>query len=94
MGVPRQKECVAPLTEEDRKIAAWDNACRTSDEHRRRDHRGLTIDWDQFGKHSRYGWLIEYIQPLEQGGDEPSNLRARHWCDSLECFETALLMDP
>jgi hypothetical protein len=89
-----QKKHAAPLTEEERKIA-WENAGGRPDGCRRADYRGLPIDWDQFGKHSVYGWFIEYIQPLEEGGkDERSNLRARHWCDSLDQYVAALQMNP
>jgi hypothetical protein len=70
MGVPSPKKYVAPLTEEERKSAAWNNARPTSDNARRDDYRGLPIHWDQYGKHSIYGWVIEYIQPLESGGKE------------------------
>jgi hypothetical protein len=88
-----QKEYAAPLTEEERKIAAWDNTRKTSDPFRRFDCCGLPLDWDQYNKPSAYGWTVEYILPLEDGGkDEPANLRARHWCGSLEHFEIALLL--
>jgi hypothetical protein len=89
-----KKEQVGPFTEDQRKLAAWGNARKTSNDYERHDHRGLPMHWDQFEKRSLYGWLIEYITPLEGGGrDEPSNVRARHWCESRECFEAALQMN-
>jgi hypothetical protein len=88
MGVLKQKTGRAPFSEEDRKIPAWDNARRTSDPYLRYDYRDIPMDWDQYNKRSIYGWFVEYIVPLEDGGkDEATNLRARHWCASREEFE-------
>ncbi len=93
MSISNKKEYSLSLSEEERKFAAWENARPTSDSYRRFDFCGLPIDWDQFGKPSAYGWVIEYIQPLEEGGrDVPANVRARRWCGCLERFEIALLM--
>jgi len=90
-----QQEYAAPLTEEQRKLAAWGNASSTSNDYERSDYRGLPMHWDQFEKRSRYGWIIEYIRPLADGGkDEPNNLRARQRCESRECYEAALIIDP
>ena len=90
-----KKEHAALLTEDQRKLAAWENARSASNDYERSDHRGLPMHWDPFERRSRYGWVSEYITPLQDGGkDEPTNLRARHWCESLECYDAALLMDP
>ena len=92
MNALEQKEYTLPLSEEDRrKLAGWKNAGGLTNELRLLDRRGLPIDWDQYEKRSQYGWVIEYILPLEEGGkDEYSNLRARHWCQSLEQYEAGL----
>jgi hypothetical protein len=89
-----QVKYAAPMTEEERKMAAWKNTGGKPGDCRLNDYRGVPIDWDQFDKQSQYGWVIGYVIPLEMGGtDEPSNLRAQHWCDSLRTYETALMMN-
>ncbi len=71
---------LGPLSEDERKEAAWANATPTTDPHIRVDCDGRLIDWDEYGKYSQYGWHIDHINPLALGGrDSPENLRARHW---------------
>jgi hypothetical protein len=88
MSVPNKKVHVELLTEEDLKKVAWTNSGGSPDTLSLSDSRGLPMHWDQLDKRSRNGWVIE--------GDknDPSSLRARHWCESLLCFEIALLMEP
>jgi len=44
------------------------------------DHRGATINVFEYGQRSAYGWIIDHIVPLTQGGtDDVSNLRPLHW---------------
>jgi len=51
--------------------------------------------WDDFGRvirygdygnrRSQFGWEIDHVTPLSQGGnDDPSNLRPLHWVSNLE----------
>lgn len=44
------------------------------------DHRGTTINIFEYGRRSAYGWVIQRIVPLTEGGtDHISNLRPLHW---------------
>ena len=44
------------------------------------DHRGTTINVFEYGKRSAYGWVIDRIVPIVNGGtDDISNLRPIHW---------------
>ena len=71
---------LGPVSEEERKAAAWANATPTMDPRIRIDCDGNRIDWSEYGKYSLYGWHIDHIKPLALGGlDSPGNLRARHW---------------
>lgn len=46
----------------------------------RKDFAGAWIRRDHYGVESKYGWEIDHLRPVSQGGsDELSNLRALHW---------------
>lgn len=70
MGVSDKKKRMAPLSEEERMLAAWENARPTTDDYERIDCDGSLMVWDQYGKNSNYGWVIEYVEPLGEGGRE------------------------
>lgn len=74
---------MAPIEDVFRKLAAWNKAAPivgyvASDW--RQDCDGRVISWNEYGKHSSYGWEIDHIVPVAIGGsDADFNLRARHW---------------
>lgn len=44
------------------------------------DHRGNSISRFEYGKRSSYGWVIDRLVPLAEGGtDDVSNLIPLHW---------------
>lgn len=44
------------------------------------DARGATISRFEYGRRSSYGWVIDRIVPLHEGGtDDIDNLRPLHW---------------
>jgi 5-methylcytosine-specific restriction endonuclease McrA len=46
----------------------------------RKDYCGAKIQRNKYGIIERYGWEIDHIKPVEQGGtDDLSNLRPLHW---------------
>ena len=46
----------------------------------RKDFAGAWIRRDQYGKTSKYGWEIDHLRPVSQGGtDVISNLLPMHW---------------
>jgi hypothetical protein len=46
----------------------------------RKDAYGTPIAKQDFGLQSKYGWEIDHIVPVTQGGtDDPENLRPLHW---------------
>jgi hypothetical protein len=46
----------------------------------KRDVCGATIKKDDYGKMTEFGWEIDHIIPVAQGGtDELSNLEPMHW---------------
>ena len=50
----------------------------------RQDFAGAWICKDAFGSHSDYGWEIEHIRPLSQGGEETiENLMPCQWQNNM-----------
>lgn len=46
----------------------------------RKDFAGAWIRRDQYGKTSNYGWEIDHLRPVSQGGsDAIANLLPMHW---------------
>lgn len=46
----------------------------------RKDFAGAWIRRDQYGKTSNYGWEIDHLRPVSQGGtDAIGNLLPMHW---------------
>ena len=46
----------------------------------RKDYCGAKIQRSKYGILDQYGWEIDHIKPVEQGGtDDLSNLRPLHW---------------
>lgn len=46
----------------------------------KKDGCGATIKLTEYGEETQYGWEIDHIKPVSQGGtDELSNLQALHW---------------
>ena len=46
----------------------------------RKDFAGAWIRRDHYGKELAYGWEIDHMQPLSQGGtDDIGNLMPMHW---------------
>lgn len=61
--------------------AVWEKGATTSDPTKwRKDQCGAWIYSAAYGKTSDYGWEIDHITPLSQGGkDILSNMRPLHW---------------
>ena len=66
-----------------RKAASWQNASPIPGYDPalwRMDCDGRVIKWSDYGIKSDHGWEIDHIVPVALGGgDDVSNLRARHW---------------
>jgi len=46
----------------------------------RKDACGATIQRDEYGKISAYGWEIDHMKPVAKGGtDDLANLQPLHW---------------
>lgn len=46
----------------------------------RQDFAGAWIRRDSYGKYTKYGWFIDHLRPLSQGGsNELKNLFPLHW---------------
>lgn len=46
----------------------------------RKDFAGAWIRRDHYGKETTYGWEIDHLKPLDQGGtDDLGNLYPLHW---------------
>jgi len=65
---------------DNRKIAAWNNATLIPNSRDRMDCDGRVMCWSEYGLKSSFGWEIDHAIPTRLGGpDIVSNLRARHW---------------
>ena len=58
------------------KLAAWYNVSAVSGETYKVDLDDRPIRWEDYGKHTDYGWHVDHVG----GADIHANLRARHWC--------------
>ena len=46
----------------------------------KRDPCNVSIEWEEYGKQTKYGWEIDHIRPVELGGtDDVHNLQPLHW---------------
>lgn len=70
-----------PFLEEQRKIAAWNNATPGMDPQFRLDAFGTWIKWSEYGdRTAAFGWEIDHSVPRAVGGSDAfANLRALHW---------------
>lgn len=60
----------------------------------RKDVYGAPIAKQDFGMLSKYGWEIDHIIPVTQGGtDDPENLRPLHWMNNRIKGETYPMVD-
>lgn len=51
----------------------------------RKDFAGAWIRRDHYNIRSRYGWRIDHIRPLQNGGtDELNNLQPIHWRNDVQ----------
>ena len=60
--------------------AVWQKGTPESFPHFRKDVCGASMFRPNFGKEERWGWEIDHIKPVSQGGtDDLSNLRPMQW---------------
>lgn len=46
----------------------------------RKDVYGASMQWNQYGQTSKYGWEVDHIVPLARGGTEDlRNLQPLYW---------------
>ena len=74
----------ASAEHERRKLFAWNRATvipRIDPSEWREDGYGRRIRFSDYGnRDSQYGWTLDYIRPLAEGGaDADRNLQAVHW---------------
>lgn len=68
------------ITDEDRKLIAWNNVPVVPGQSHKIDCDNHYIVWEEYGKYSTYGWQVDHAVPTVLGGaDVPTNWRARHW---------------
>jgi len=67
-------------SDEERREIAWQRTAQFASDMSLLDCDNRLIFKDEYGKNTEYGWHVDHIIPLAEGGpDVPSNWRARHW---------------